>query len=336
MRATSAIALLLSLVSVARADYHVVGVPWLEWSCTGESCPTPVEFAAKVSEHLGASAALVAEHSQAKIWACVERLPAQAGQPTAWLAEARLLDKAGSVVSTRTISKDGESSATMADALALVTALLLSNPPEKPQRAPSTPGTPSAAPAPRATADTPPPSPPEPRRWGAKLDAGVSAALGLLPGLSGAGEIRAFADPPSGRTLFARLAFWPESTATVSPGQGSTLRLTTAGAGLCPVRGHTGSRGFALCAGADVGWLRASGFGFANSTRRDLWFADVTAEGEVEQSIADGFFASFGLRAIVPLIRTKVAYFTLGSATQVYRPWPVAAAAHLGLGYIFR
>ena len=91
-----------------------------------------------------------------------------------------------------------------------------------------------------------------------------------------------------------------------------------------------------MCAGADVGWLRASGFGFASSTTRDLWSADVTAEGEVEQAIADGFFASFGLRALVPLIRTKVAYSTLGSATQVYRPWPVAAVARLGLGYIFR
>ena len=300
---------------------------WLAWTAV-DGCPTPAEFATKVEAHLGSAAAEAADRAGIRIWARIERVDRAPGMMPLWLGEARLIDGAGAVVNRRNISKSGEACADIADALSLVTALLLSTAPAQlppPRPSPPAPAVPTPSPS-----TTHHPSM-------ASLDGGASAGAGLLPGLGWAGEVRAMLTPQRASSrwppLFSRFAWWSEGQATLASGQGSRLRLWTAGAGLCPLGSTWGSRSLALCAGIDAGRLQASGFGFNNATTRDMAFVAATAEVEAQQAILGPVFLVLSLRATVPLLGTRVTYATPSGEGQVYRTWLVAAIGHLGLGY---
>jgi hypothetical protein len=122
----------------------------------------------------------------------------------------------------------------------------------------------------------------------------------------------------------------------VAGDRGADVQLWTTGAGICPAFHAAKSRTAGLCLGGDVGRLHTSGFGFATSVAGRLWFADAVLALEVRQRIVAGLFAELGARAVVPLLRARAVYATPSGDIEVYRPWPVAAVAHLGAGYAFR
>lgn len=328
VRLSMAIGCLLGLLPAALGPGEASAADWLVWT-GGDGCPAAGEFAAKVEANLGSPARETAERLRIGVWARIERVERDPSMVPLWLGEARLLDPAGAVVSRRTISKDGDSCADIVDALSLVTALLLSTAPEPTQPPPESPA--------RLTAPVEPRPPATSHAWGAALDAGPSGGPGLLPGSGWAGELRAQLIPPrSGsdwRPLFVRFDWWAEGQATVPSGQGSRLRLWTAGAGLCPLGRAWHARSLAMCAGIDAGRLQAAGFGFDNASTHDLAFVDATAEGEAQQTVVGPIFLVLSLRATVPLLGTRVTYRTPAGEGQIHRTWPVTAVGHLGLGY---
>jgi hypothetical protein len=323
---------LLAQISAPHAD---TGTTWLQWSIPAQtpSCPTAAEFATKVGDHLGEPPVNLATRSHATVAAAVEQA---SDDPKTWRGEALLLDQGGATVGSRVISKRAESCAPISDALALVTALLLSAA-QPPAALKTEPAAPEAG-----VRDLPPPQPAiHPAKtaspgWEASFELGPTIELGILPGLGWAAEARAFFEPRPWLALVVSAAFWPETRTTSPTGQGTTLGLWTAGIGLCPLWLRRPSRAVGFCAGADVGQLSAAGVGLATSSSQDLWFADATVAGELRQLLGAGWFAELSVRAVAPLLRTRVVYATPNGEAEVYRPWPVGVVSHLGVGYIFR
>jgi hypothetical protein len=229
-------------------------------------------------------------------------------------------------VGSRTISNDSDTCAPVSDELALVSALLLANPPpptSPPERSAPLPAAPVAI------------SSPEPG-WSAGLEAGPSVSAGMLPGVSLAGELRLFVAPPIGPGFYAGFGFWPQSKATVADQQRADIGAWIAALGVCPLTWSSGSRQLDLCAGGELGRMHASGFGFVTSWSRNRWILDLAAGGQGRQKIAGGLFVELGVRAVVPLLRNRVAYANAdGTSQKVFEMAPVAAVGHLGLGFAF-
>jgi hypothetical protein len=300
---------------------------WLEWlpGEGGESCPNAAAFMAKVEEHLGASPATTAQHARVLLRA---RIQHQNGAGARWTAEAQIVNSAGDILGSRTISNDSDTCGSVSDALALVSALILANPPIA-----TPPPQPIAAPIPTATVAIPSPKP----RWSAGLAAGPSVSVGMLPGAGLAGELQVLLVPPVGPGLYAGFVFWPQSKATLAGQQGAAIRAWIATLGICPFSWSSDSRQLDLCAGGELGRMHASGFGFVSSSSSDRWILDLTGGAQGRQRIAGGWFVQLGVRLVVPLLRNRVAYANVeGTPQRVFEMGSVAAVGHLGLGFAFR
>jgi hypothetical protein len=324
------------------------GDTWLTW-VRGEgagSCPTAGEFEDKVARQLGQPPADLAEQSRSTIRVRIDASPRVLGGGFLWMAEEQIFGPNRTPVGSRRISKTSGTCGPIADALALVTALLLTSPP-----------TATSAPEPEAlvdveTASTPGPDPspvqpsappaPAPARasqgWEAKLEVGPSAQVGRLPGWSWGGELRAFVTPPAWPSLFATFADWPDHRADLSSGsasQGADVGLWAAGAGMCQADRHASSRRFGVCVGAQTGRLHAAGVGFNHSFSNDKWVFDLTLALQIEQDLSRHWFLDVGLLTAVPLIRTSIRYSAAGEEQQGFQVWPVTATCHLGIGHTF-
>ncbi len=322
---------------------------WLTWVRAegAESCPTAAEFEDKVARQLGKSPALAADQSRGTITVRIEASPRILGGGSLWMAEEQIFGPNRTIVGSRTISKTSETCGPIADALALVTAMVLASPPTA-TSAPELTDAPveveeDAKPASEESTvppAAPPKSTPAPgsQTWQARVEAGPSAQVGRLPGWSWGGELRAAVTPPAWPSLFAAFAYWPEHRADLSSGsagQGVDVGLWTAGAGMCQADRHASSRRFGVCGGAQTGRLHASGVGFNHSFPNDKWVFDLILAVRVEQDLSRHWFLDLGLLTAVPLIRTRIEYSTGGENQQGFQVWPVTATCHLGLGYSF-
>ena len=303
---------------------------WLTWlrDDGAELCPTAAKFTAKVEEHLGGSPAMSAKQSQVIIRARIQR---QGGDSPRWMAEVQVLNSVGVVLGSRRISNDSDTCGPVSDALALVSALILSNPPPRTDSREPEPTAPPTAAAPLAT------SPLRPRGWSAGIEGGPSVSVGVLPGVSLAGEIQLLVAPPAGPALLASFGFWPQTKTSVAAHQGAAISAWIAAIGVCPVNLSWRSRELDLCAGGEVGRMHASGFGFVTTSSSDRWILGLAGGGQLRQWIAGGWFVGLGVRLVVPLLRNRVAYANAtGSTQEVFEMWPLAAVGHLRLGYAFR
>jgi hypothetical protein len=297
---------------------------------------------------MGTSPTVVADQTRTTMVVRIEASPRVLGGGFFWVAEEQIFGPNQTLVGSRTISKTSETCGPIADALALVTAMVLASPPsstsapeptdglvevekeakladdQSPARLDASPGLTPA----RAS-----------QRWESKVEAGSSAQVGRLPGWSFGGELRAFVTPPAWPALFAAFAYWPEKRADLSSSQvsqGADVSLWTAGAGLCQAERRASSRRFGVCVGAQTGRLHASGVGFIHSFQSDRWVFDLTLAAQVEQELTRRWFLDVGLLTAVPLIRTSIEYKTSGGDQQQgFQVWPVAATCHLGIGYTF-
>lgn len=329
-----------SLAEAAEGD-------WLEWIRVGgaEVCPDAAAFAAKIEEHLGRSPDLAAGDSQRRLVAHIER---EANSTARWSAAVDVFDLAGNVVGRRTITKVSTSCEPAADALALVSALILSDQslanPESPPQAARLPGTSSAAASGTAPTASAPISTPavsadalaQTRGRALAVEGGLCAAAGLLPGLDLGGEVRLLLAPPAWPALYATVARWQQVTQSIPDGRGAHLDLWTAGLGACPVYGRSPGWVLGLCAGGEVGHLRASGFGFSALASDAQWTFGLSAGGQLQRKLVAGLSAAFGLEIVLPLTRGRVAYAgSAGETLEVWREPPVAGVASLRLGYAF-
>ena len=341
--------LLYAALLVAGVGYAGEAGPgdWLEWIRAGgaEECPDAVAFAAKIEKHLGRSPALAAGDSQRRLVARIER---EANAPARWSAAVDVFDPAGNVVGRRAIAKVGASCEPAADALALVAALILSDPsladPASTAKDPLLPETSSAAASGTATTASAPVSSPalssdalaKTRGRALAVEGGLSVAAGLLPGLGLGAEVRVLLAPTAWPALYATVARWQQATQSIPAGRGAHLDLWTAGLGACPVYARSPGWALALCAGGDVGRLSASGFGFSTSASDAQWTFGLSAGGQLQRKLAPGVSAALGLEIVVPLTRGRVAYAgSAGGSLEVWRASPVAGVGSLRLGYAF-
>ena len=319
---------------------------WLEWNRSGDTCPDAEAFSAKVEKHLGRSPALAAAESRRRLAARIER---DASNPSQWSGVVEVLDPAGTIIGSRTIAKTSDSCGPVADALALVAALVLSqqalaepalppvqpSPPEPPLNTMTIPIPPvftSEVPSVAPTSG----APAQPRRWMLAVDGGLVVGLGILPGLNLGGEARLLVAPPAWPAFYTSLTLWSERTKTIAAGRGATLDLWTAGLGVCPVRALSPSWAFALCAGGDVGRLRAHGFGFSTAANDKQWLMELTTGGQIQRRLVRGLSAALGLDLVIPLMSGKVAYArSAGEPVEVWRRWPVAGVGSVRLVYAF-
>ena len=321
---------------------------WLEWNRGGdaEACPEAEAFAAKVEKHLGRSPALAAAEARRRLAARIER---EASNPSQWSAAVDVLDLSGTIVGSRTIAKSSDSCGPVADALALVAALVLSQQ-ALAESAPSPIHPPPPGPAldtativisPVFTSEVTPVAPASvapsrPRRWTLAVDGGLVVGLGILPGLNLGGEARLLVAPPAWPALYASFALWSERTKTIAAGRGAALDLWTVGLGVCPLRALSPSWALALCAGGDVGRLRARGFGFSTAASDEQWLVELSAGGLIQRRLVRGLSAAIGLEIVIPWLSGKVAYSrSAGESVELWQRWPVAGVGSVRLVYAF-
>jgi hypothetical protein len=315
------------------------GGDWLELAAAdaAELCPDDGQFAAKVEKHLGRSPAKAAAESRRRFVARIYRLP---DDPSTWSADLEIRDKAGHVVGKRSLSKSGETCQTIADALALITALTLSN---LALSEPVSPAPPPLQPV-AAAASAPEPGNPSldrarpvrPHRLAVAVDGGLAVAAGLLPRLAAGGGGRVLVAPPGWPAFYVSFDAWPEQRRLLSPDQGAVLGVWTLGSGVCWLRLPSSNWAYGFCAGADLRRLHASGFGFSGPEASQRWLVDLVASGHVQVRLARGLYSTFGLQLLVPLTRGEIDYQSAtGQAQEMWKSWPVSAVGFLHVGYKF-
>lgn len=320
------------MTDVARAD-EGGGPAWLDYSRGdgADGCPGPAEFAAMLEARLTAPAASMLTDAGRRLSAHLERGKRGDGMPPTWLGEVRMAEANGELVGVRTITKRGETCAPVADALALVAALTMSNAPTVPAAeddAPETAPAPAAAPPPVLVG--------RPPTWHATVELGGAAGWGMLPGLAWGGHARTSFEPPAWPRWFVEGSYWPATRTTTAAAEGARVSFARAGFGLCPLAGETSRLRAGLCLGGGVGRTRAEAFGFASSTGQTLWAVDVAANAQVALRLSTRLHVGLGVDGLLPLSRNRLAYTASdGSTPRLWSAWPVLVSTHLCLGYTF-
>ena len=248
---------------------------------------------------------------------------------TAYVAELRT---SGSTEGVREVVKEGDRCAPLAEAVAVVLAVLFDLTPREttpsPPPAPVTPPPPPRAPAPPPTRP-PPLGPPErsgPRATiGALLSGG--AAYGLL-GRAVVGTLAGAVRPRLGHFELVLGGLWaPHRTVEYEPGR-VLLSLAAARLDACAWLGPAPERpDLALCAGFLAGRLRADGRGYLHTdTANDAWFAfETSAQGR--WPLAPNLALQLGISLVVP---TRQQSFTVANAGVAFESSPVAGVLELG------
>jgi hypothetical protein len=268
----------------------------------------------------------------------VARIDRETVEPSRWSAVVEVFDSTGTVIGRRAIAKSSRSCEPVVDALALVSALVLSDLSlAEPAASPANPAPPTYRPASNpAPAPTTTVTATTPRRLAFAVDGGVAVSAGILPGLELGGEVRLLVAPTAWPALYTTFALWQEAKKSIASGRGAMLDLWNVGLGACPVYSRSPSWALGLCAGGDLGRLRAAGFGFSSPASDAEWTFAVTAGGQLQRKLGAGLSAALSLEIAALLLRGRVAYAgSAGESVEVWRASPVAGVGSLRLGYSF-
>jgi hypothetical protein len=337
------VALIVSILGQAAgvgAEATVEASDWLSWTApTMAGCGDRDTFVAEVGRRLGRPPAAAADALGLSIAARVERLTEPAPH---WFGELRVRTQDGAPEGVRTIERADETCASTTATLALMTALVLQ------------PGAPVPSPAPTPVSPPPPPaSPPseapvEAAAVGGELRAGRGPSVialtagpgvggGLQPGVALLAEASAIVRPYGGLGLFATFVLSSPSSASLGPHDGATLSRVGLDLGVCAPELGRSWRALELCAGAEIGRLRAFGFGFPTNVDQNLWSFAATASARVRQVIDGPLFVAVGARLVIPLERDRIAYAgPAGIPIDIYQASPVGGSGELLIGVIFQ
>ncbi len=167
--------------------------------------------------------------------------------------------------------------------------------------------------------------------------AGPGVGVGLQPGVALLGEASAIVRPAGGVGLHATFVISSPSSAFLGPGEGATLSRTGVDLGVCAPDLERSSRALELCAGGEVGRLRAFGFGFPSNAEQSLWSFAATASAHVRQMIDGPLFVAAGARLVIPFERDRILLGgSAGVPLQIYRASPVGGSGELLIGVIFQ
>jgi hypothetical protein len=249
-----------------------------------------------------------------------------------------LVTTTGSQGGVREIRKQGPTCAALAEAVAVVLAVLfdLAPPEQAPvagSPAPLAPPEPPQAPPPKATpAPRPPPREAPPRAPARELSVGIGAQGGITYGLLGAAPAFAVSGALRGgigRWELSAGALWaPNRTVEYLGGvvHVSVLAGRLGGcAWLLPSRARPD---LALCAGVLLGRVRGLGEGFdePRPAANDLWFA-AEAGASARFPLVSKLALRLGISLVVP---SRTQRFTVARADVAYRSSPAAGLLELG------
>jgi hypothetical protein len=234
----------------------------------------------------------------------------------------------------------------LADAAALIIALVVDpnlNP--TPPAASVPPPARAPAPVPALTSTPPPPSAPRPppaarppavSRARVPLHVAASAVgdVGSLPAAALGGELAAGADLGRARIEAVGTVF-PEVHKVIArnPERGGDVELLAGGLRGCYLIPWTGWEG-GVCGGVEAGRLRATGFGARefNATEDELWLAGRLGV-IADIPVVDPLGLRFGLEGLLPLRRPEFVVPPLGT---VHEPSWVSLRLELGIQAFFR
>jgi hypothetical protein len=245
---------------------------------------------------------------------------------------------------TRVREIHGASCAAIADATALILALMIdpaaaaaapkgpskSAPvavPSVPVEAPRVPLSPTRVPvvAPR-------PSPPEPTPTSFRITALAGLDTASLPRLAATLALQGSFVYGAQRFEIG-LAYLPSRAGTVAarPSTGGDVDLLAGSVGTCRHFG-TGFVEVGPCLGFEVGRLHASGTGVSNPGEGSTLWAAVDPGGVIAYRLTDRLALTARVAAAIPLLRPS---FVLENVGPVYRPPPVTARGGAGVELIF-
>jgi hypothetical protein len=160
--------------------------------------------------------------------------------------------------------------------------------------------------------------------------------LGLLPEPTIGAQVSAFVRFAGGMKVFTIAGTSAQQTVLTGPARGSYLKLTSLGAGLCPLVAAWRSFDGHLCARVDLGFLHATGFGFAVTGTQDRPLLHTGATVEVRRPLLGPTFAGVSAGLAVPLLRNGISYADAeGLAHPISRPAAVAGLGEFRLGAVF-
>jgi len=240
----------------------------------------------------------------------------------------------------RELSVDGPSCEPLSEPLTLAATLLVDKdmleppPKEDPKPEPLPPPEPPRLvivnpPQPAAAAGVP---------WIFGADAAFVTGTGLLPSFALGGELGVEAAPPGGPAFRLRgAAFVPrEADIDGSPGASIRFSLVYAGLSVCPELVSARRVSAGLCAGADIGSMRAESRGVEHARRTTRFVAQGVLGGRMTLRISAPWFLRLSIALLPPLSPDEyVVQRPDGSSELVFQRSPFSWAVGLGGGVEF-
>lgn len=292
---------------------------WLTWETgsTAQGCPDAEAFGLLVEQRLSGSIS-AASLSGNRVFARIVR---EDDEDPLWLAEVRLLTSSGAQLASRTLSLDQETCAPVANALALVTALVLANQAAREKRL--------------ATAARPLPNRPEqtPAPWTLAAELDAIASVGLLGGPRPAGQFRLALQGPSWLGVSAAWARWGETDRRIDDTTSARLRFWRASLDASARIWQGASSTAGVAAGIGWGRISATGTGFPTEVTSARWLYDLYGGAWMRQQLLGGLYLEMQASLLVPLVRARVTYSTSGVSHELLVHDRVAVLGCLGLGF---
>lgn len=312
---------------MARADAASSPAGWLTWSSSSALCGNAGEFAAGVERALGRPPALVAGDAHVNVSARIEAA-AGAGAPR-WVGQVQLRSADQRELGSRTIDRRDVTCQPLVEALAVVTALVLSDDGmvSAPPAASGDRGSPAAlAPPPSARAEvlaTLAPAPTPRLRLG--VEGVAKMGLGFLPRAAFGAEVALRLRGRDGVTGVLSFTGWRRQTVRDELGRGAVYQRLEVGLGLCPLAVARGRWDAAACLGGAVGRLRVVGVGLATTSSEDRMVLDAGLGVALTRHLTGPLDLGLTAGLTVPLIRDRISYETSdGAAVAIFRESPVA------------
>jgi hypothetical protein len=309
-----------------------------------ESCIATQALARAVEARLHRAIFVSAAQGEVSVEGRVQRQKGRAG----FRAVLHLRDGGGQLVGTRELETHGASCTELDDSLALVIAVMIDpdaalSEPAAPPVAPPAPApliqpVPAPLPAtPPGPAPTSPPAPAEPiQTQPVVLEAGASAALGLLPGV-GAGLWAAATIPLRGELgLRLGVADWLPARKALEQGAAAEQRALVGWVGLCPLDRALGPVRALACGNLRLGWVRSTGIGFDLGQEVSTAVALAGVEGRLRARLSGPLSAQLGLSIDAALRRDRVVYTLAdGTSREAFALAPVVLTGDAGLAFTF-
>jgi hypothetical protein len=261
-----------------------------------------------------------------------------------WKAVMNLSDSGG-LLGIRELSTAAPHCSSLDDSVALVVALLVDTPPERPERT-QVPAQPAFESKPGAEVRRTTTARPtrivlpedtfagrEPMRWDVR--AGGIAVVGILPGIAPGFGLSAGLRWSRGPWIRLLGELFPaRDEGLVAGTSGASFSLVRAGAEVCAVSWKSSAVALEACMGQRVGRLRAAGFGFDANRETARFHYSLAAGGNAAIPLSPAFGIEVGLRAELPLLRDRfTARADEATEVKVFQGFPVGGIAAVGFRF---